>query len=266
MSLYVIEKKLSSTVQEKMTSAFLALAITAMLVFLMWFIKIIVPNPPFETKQGVVEVQLDIPQMNVASEAGGSGDEEVAHGEHGGGGNPEPAGGIGKVITSTEPDNTNYPPIKPPTTDGTNSTLKDKLKGVGNRKGKPGDPNSTSETGGDWRSKTPGGGAGGSGGWKGPGSGGGTGLYSYNFTNYTMNSTLRTVNADGTGTIVCRVSVDCGGNWSVVEYSSRGTTYNGSPSGLQKVVTSFLHSATFQRIGDKCPESGYISIEVKNKI
>ncbi len=269
MTVYIIDKKLSSTTEQKLTSGALAIAIAAALIFLLWFVKIVIPNPPFETKQGVVEVDLGLVDAGYGSpeQGGPSPTPPALGGATSDGGSSTPSGGEGKIITSEGEKTVNLPPIDPPssTSASEDPALKGKLGKIGNRKGKnAGDPNGIN-------------GGTGNKGW-GPGPGntgitgnhgkrvGGNGLYGYDFTNYKLTSDLRRVNADGQGTIVCRVQVDCGGNWSVTEYGSRGTTYNGSVGGLQSVVTTFLRSSHFEKVGEKCPESGLIYIEVKSKI
>lgn len=261
---YFAEQKLTSTPGQKATSGGLSIAITTILIFILMFVKISVPNPPYTSKQPEVEIDLGITSSYGDPNQGGPSPTPPELGNGGGGeGNPNStpvAGGAGNVVTDDKSDVYNGPPIDPPQSDGTSNALKDKLKNIGNRKGKPGNPNGIE---------------GGSGniGW-GPGKGSGitgnhgkkpgNGIFGYDFTNYKVTSTLRRLNADGVGTVACRVTVDCDGRWIVSEYGSRGTTYNGSVEGLRNVVTTFLRSASFEKIGKTCPESGIIYIEVKN--
>ena len=266
MSSYIIDQKLSSTPGQKMTSGMLALIFSAAIIMLMWFLRISVPNPPFDVKQGVVELDFGAPDAGFGSpDQGGPSATPPEKGSDQGddGGSPSQAGGFGKVVTSDgEKSTVTYPPIDPPqsTSPSEDPNLAKRLGHIGKRGGTPGNPNGVN------------GGKGDKGYGDGPKSGvqgnhgvkpGGNGLYSYDFTNFRLNSNVRKVDADGYGTIACRVSVDCGGNGRVIEYSARGTTYTGSARGAQNVVTYFLRNSHFEKIGDKCPESGLIYIEVK---
>lgn len=271
--MYVIEENLTTSTNEKLTSGGLALLITAALIFILWFLHITVPNPPFEVKQGVVLLDFGLVDGGFGQpDQGGPSPTPPAQGgpQEAGGGSTAPAGGFGNIVTNDGVKNTPaLPPIDPPasTTPSMDPRLKDRLK-VGTRtgNGQPGTPNGFPGGSGTTGSG-PGGSSGGvtgSGGNK-PG-GAGNGVFSYNFTHFKLSSSVTKVNADGEGNIVCRVSVDCAGRASVIEYSSRGTTYTGSQSNLRQVFDYFLSRSTFTKIGEKCPESGLVTLTVKTTI
>lgn len=271
MSTYILSGKLTSTPGEKITSGGLALIISAALVFILWFLRITVPNPPFEEKQGVVILDFGLVDAGFGQpdQGGPSPTAPALGGETGSSSSPSQSGGYGPVVTNDQPNTPALPPISPPasTTPSMDTRLKDRLSKIGNRTGtgQPGDkdgfPGGTGSTG-----SGPGGNTGvtGNGGSK-PG-GKGNGVFSYNFTHFKLTSTVTKVNADGEGNIVCRVSVDCAGRASVIEYGSRGTSYTGSASNLRAVFDYFINRSTFTKIGEKCPESGLVTLTVKTTI
>lgn len=258
----VLEQDLNTTQGQKAASAGLAVLFTGLFLLIFWFIRIHIPDPPFEKpKIGTLEVDMEvIPPIPTPNSGGGS--PEPAKGDHGGemGGVPNP-GGIGNVITEKESP-VNAPTIEPPTS--TSSSMDPRLKnrigqGATHKGGTAGDPNGGKGTG-QWKSQGPGPGAGQYKGAGGPGSG----MLSYKFGNYKLNSSVTQVETNGSGIIVCSVQVDCDGRWSVVTYGSRGTTFTGSNIDLRNVVSYVLRNSTFVRTGDVCPEIGDISINVKS--
>lgn len=272
MRMYVIQEKLTTSPGEKMTSGGLAIIITAALVFILWFIKITVPNPPFEVKQGVVILDFGLVDGGFGQpDQGGPSPTPPAQGGETGasGSSPAPSGGYGPIVTNDQPNTPALPPISPPasTSPSVDTRLKDRLSKVGKRtgNGQPGSANGFPGGSGSTGSG-PGGNTGvtGSGGNR-PG-GVGNGVFSYNFTHFKLSSNVTKVDADGEGNIVCRVSVDCAGRASVIEYGSRGTTYTGTQSNLKKVFDYFLSRSTFTKIGEKCPESGLVTLTVKTTI
>lgn len=270
MSLYVIEEKLSSSTNEKFSSAALALVISMALVFILWFLRISVPNPPFEIKQGVVELDFGLVDAGFGQpDQGGPSPTPPAQGgdNGGGGGGPVQSGGYGPTTTNdASSSDVSVSQNNPPVTE-TQSEIAKRWKNSGTKRTgtQPGDPNGF--PGGTGRTGSgPGGQTGvtGNGGTR-PG-GVGNGVFSYNFTNFKLSSSVTKVNADGEGNIVCRVSVDCAGRASVVEYGSRGTNYTGSESNMRQVFDYFISRSTFTKTGEKCPESGLVTLTVKTTI
>lgn len=275
MSLYIIEEKLDSSNGEKLTSGGLALIITAALIFLLWFLRISVPNPPFEVKQGVVVLDFGLVDggFGQPDQGGPSPTPPDLGGPTGAtGGSNTPAGGYGPLLTNEgQKINTkNLPEIDPPasTNPSADTRLAERLGKIGKRSGdgSPGDPRGFPGGSGSTGSG-PGGSSGGitGGGGNRPG-GVGNGVFSYNFTHFKLSSTLTRVNADGEGNIVCRVSVDCAGRASVIEYGSRGTDYTGSAANLRQVFDYFLSKSSFTKVGEKCPESGLVTLKVNTTI
>ncbi|MBS3913805.1 MAG: hypothetical protein KG003_04860 [Bacteroidetes bacterium] len=273
MATYIVEKNLTTTNAEKATSWGIALVISSALIFLLWFLHITVPNPPFEVKQGVVELDFGMVDggFGQPDQGGPSPTPPAQGGEVSDGGAPNAAsGGYGDIVNNdADNSNVNLPPIEPPQSSQPSGDPRlGRLGKVGSRtgSGQPGDPNGF--PGGSGRT---GSGSGGNNGGV-TGIGGrvpgtrGNGLYSYNFANFKLQSDVTKVNADGEGDIVCRVSVDCGGRSSVIEYGSRGTTYSGSLGNMRQVFDYFLSKSTFVKIGEKCPESGYVTLKVRRTI
>lgn len=270
MSMYIIQENLSTTVKEKITSGVLSAIISTALILLLWFIHLSVPNPPFEVKKGVVILDFGLVDGGFgAPDQGGPSATPPAQGISGGenGGSPAQTGGYGDLVNNDNSDATTaLPPIQPPVSKNPVSAIdkyKDKIGKRGGSTGKEGTPDGWPDGTG-----TTGSGPGGKTGVTGDGTGTrpggkGNGVYSYNFTHFKLNSTVRSVNADGEGVIACRVSVDCAGRPSVIEYGSRGTTFTGSQANLRSVFDDFLGKSTFTKTGEKCPESGIISLTVK---
>jgi hypothetical protein len=272
MNAFVLEDKLSSSANEKITSAGLALLITAGLIFILWFLKITVPNPPFDVKQGVVILDIGLVDAGFGQpdQGGPSPDAPALGGPQGDDAGASQSGGYGDIVTNeANKAAATLPPIKPPTSTqpSVDPRLKNRMGKIGSRTGTgPGDPSGfpggTGSTG-----SGPGGTKGGVTGNGGITPGGvGNGVFSYNFTHFKLSSTVTKVNADGEGNIVCRVSVDCAGRASVIEYGSRGTTYSGSVTNMKNVFDYFINRSTFTKIGDKCPESGLVTLTVKTTI
>ncbi|MFN5251646.1 MAG: hypothetical protein ACOVQJ_08130 [Bacteroidia bacterium] len=270
--MYVIETKLTTSTSEKVQSGGIALVITALLILLMYFVRISVDNPPFPETQGVVELDFGVVDGGFGQpDQGGPSPTPPAQGGPVGdnGGQASNSGGYGDIAQNDADNSVNLPPIKPPvsTQPSVDPRLKDRIGKVGARtgNGQPGDPNGF--PGGTGRTGS--GNGGNNGGVTGNGGsrpGSGTGLYSANFTNFKLSSTVRKVNADGEGNIVCRVSVDCAGNASVVQYGARGTTYTGSESNMKAVFDYFMSKSSFSKVGEKCPESGLVTLTIKQSI
>jgi len=91
--------------------------------------------------------------------------------------------------------------------------------------------------------------------------------YSYHFINFRIRyNGDNFLNGDElNGTIVCRIMADCAGKISVIEYGSRGTTFEGSKIELRVIVNRFLSGCNAVHTGETCPESGLITIKIRNK-
>ncbi len=267
MAHYIVEEKLDSTPGEKAKSAVLSLFISALLIGLLWFMHISMPNPPFEVKEGVLELDMGIVDGGFGNpNDGGASQTPPAKGDNGGdgGGNPVQSGGEGKVITNDGEENLNLPPIDPPKTgDELDPNLAKRLQ-VGKRKGggQEGTPNG-------WKNGKGTAGTGGgedNGGIKGDGTGDkpgnkGKGLVSARFTNFKLISDVEQVQSQGTGTIVFEVRVDCYGNFKILGGEAAGTTYNGGDA--KAVFMSVLSRSTFKKTGETCPETGKVSVTIR---
>lgn len=271
MNAILLEEKLSSTNNEKLVSAGLALLITSGLIFVLWFLHITVSNPPFDVKQGVVILDVGLVDAGFGQpdQGGPSPTAPALGGAEGEAGGNSQAGGYGDIVTNEgEKTTATLPPIQPPTSTqpSVDPRLKTRMGKIGSRTGGPGDPNGFPGGSGSTGSG-PGGNNGGvtGNGGKTPG-GKGNGVFSYNFTHFKLSSSVTKVEADGEGNIVCRVSVDCAGRPSVIEYGSRGTTYSGSVTNMKQVFDYFINRSTFTKIGEKCPESGLVTLTVKTTI
>lgn len=268
MSFYVVEEKLDSTPGEKVKSAALSLLISAVLIGLLWFMHISMPNPPFEVKEGVLELDMGVVDGGFGNpNDGGPSQTPPAKGDNGGdgGGNPVQSGGEGKVITNDGEDNLNLPAIDPPKTgDQLDPNLAKRLPS-GKRKGgsQEGTPNGWK----DGKGTSGRGGGNDNGSIKGdvgnnPGNRG-KGLVSARFTNFKLLSDVEQVDAQGTGTIVFEVRVDCYGNFRILGGEASGTTYTGGDA--KAVFMSVLSQSTFKKTGETCPETGKVFVNITRR-
>lgn len=267
MSHYIVEEKLDSTTIDKVKSAVLSLLISAVLIGLLWFMHISMPNPPFEVKEGVLELDMGVVDGGFGNpNDGGPSQTPPALGDKGGsgGGNPVQSGGEGKVITNDADNSANLPPIDPPKTgDQLDPNLAKRLP-TGKRTGssQEGNPNG-------WKSgkgTTGSGGGDNNGGVKGDNTGTnpgnrGKGLISARFTNFKLISDVEIVQAQGTGIIVFEVKVDCYGNFRILGGEATGTTYNAGDA--KAVFMSVLSRSTFKKMGEDCPETGKVSVTIR---
>jgi hypothetical protein len=270
MSLYVIEEKLTTTIAEKAKSWGLASVITAGLIFILYFLHITVPNPPYEVKQGVVELDFGMPENSFGQpdQGGPSPTPPAPGGEVGGGSNSPQAGGYGEIVKNEgEKESSELPEYNPPSSQNSGDPRLGRLGKIGQRTGN-GQPGSGGLPGG--KGTTGSGSGGNTGGVTGTGGrgGGGGGIYSYSFNTFKLSSTVTKVNADGEGNIVCRVWVDCAGRFTVQEYGTRGTTYNGSVANMRQVFDYFMSHSTFTSKSSNCekPESGLVTLVIKSTI
>ncbi len=268
MSLYIIDRKLTTTPEEKSMSGVLALVITLALIAILWFVHIRVPDPPFDIKQGAVELDFGMIDGGLGSpDAGGPSLTPPAQGGDDGGEQADnAAGGYGEVVTN-EGDKVKtpaLPPIKPPVSkeDPRAAAARAKLGKRGTTG--PGTPDG-------WKkgSGSTGSGPGTTPGQHGPGTGTnpgrkGTGSVTGDFTNYKIQAGTVAVNADGEGVIACRVRVECNGSWSIVSVELRGTTYTGSSAdaNMRRVFTEALANTRFIKTGEICPETKVVKANI----
>jgi hypothetical protein len=67
MSHYVIEENLSTTREQKFASVGLSLIVSAVIIAFLYFMHIVVPNPPFEVKSGEVELDFGLQEVFIFS-------------------------------------------------------------------------------------------------------------------------------------------------------------------------------------------------------
>ncbi len=271
---YVIDNQLVTTTKQKWVAGVVSTLITAFIIFLMYWLHIRVPNPPFQTKSG--ELMLDFGLEEVSYGKQTEGGPSAFPPAKGGGDNSEaistpspstPSGGQGAVVNTTDAAETvALPPIDPPAS--TTPAVNSRLKGIniGKRSGTNGPG-------------TPGGIVGGQGtvGFGGTrnnggiyGSGGtrvtkntGNGFFTpKGFSSHEINSDVKRVDADGVGIIDASITVDCNGRPSIKGILPSGT-YTGSSANAKAVMQYFLGKSNFVRTGDKCPETGTISLDIK---
>lgn len=268
MALYVVEEKLDSTLSEKIKSAGLSVVVSALLIALLWFMKISMPNPPFEVKEGVLELDMGVIDGGFGSpDQGGPSLTPPAQGGGGeAGGSPVVSGGEGKVVTNESDNAVKLPPIDPPkrSDNQEDPALAKRLGKIGKRSG-----GSASGTPDGWpggKGTTGSGGGANTGGVKGDGSGSnpgnrGKGLVSAYFTNFRLSSNVDQVQAEGVGVIVYKVRVECDGTFKILGGEESGTTYTGGDS--KAVFTYVLSRSYFRKTGDNCPETGNVFVNIK---
>jgi hypothetical protein len=273
---YVIDSDLSTSTQEKWKAAGISAVISALIILMMYWLHIRVPNPPFETKNGELMLDFGLEEVSYGRPNDGG---PSAFPPAKGGGETSPnvtstpttavSGGHGNIVNTTDPSSElALPPIDPPAS--TNPVVNSRLQGLSSRIGKrtgtagEGDPNGIEGGQGNV----------GFGGDKNNGGilgGGGTritkntgnGFYSAKgFTSHEINSGVNRVEADGVGEIHASVHVDCNGNPSIRSILPEGN-YSGSPANAKSVMEYFLKKSRFTRNGDKCPETGTIMLNIK---
>jgi hypothetical protein len=278
MSHYVIEENLTTNSKQRTLSAVISIFISVGIVGLLYFMKIVVPNPPFEMKTG--ELQLDFGAVEEVSfgrpNDGGPSDVPPAKGGGDGASEPQttnsptPSGGLGQIVNTTDnTEESTLPPIDPPAskTPASNSRLS-KLNLSGRKSGAagPGSPNGI-EGGSGSNGFGPGGNNGGI-----TGMGGtrvtqnrGNGLFTAKgFASHQILSDVKKVNAEGTGTIEARIEVGCNGVARIKSMLPTGN-YTGGLANAREVMNYFLSKSRFEKIGDKCPETGSITLNIKSE-
>jgi hypothetical protein len=275
MAHYQIEENLSTTTNQKIVSWLISLVASAIILCILWFVHISIPNPPFENKKGALILDFGMVEETSAGRPTDGGPSPTApklggDPSQGPSNNQPQSGGVGPVVTSeAQSQSPSLPPIDPPSSDrpaSDNPKIKVDFSKIGKRNGKggEGDPNGVKN------------GIGSTGSGKGGNNGGVTGNYgdrvtgnkgganfSAKFTKYKMDSDFDNPNTDAYGKIIARVKVDCNGIAAVTEWNVSGTTWNGSDEDMQKTFKAFLKRSTFAKNGDGCGESALVTLDVK---
>ncbi|MEY4710391.1 MAG: hypothetical protein RIS28_1523, partial [Bacteroidota bacterium] len=240
MAHYQIEENLSTTTNQKIVSWLISLVASAIILCILWFVHISIPNPPFENKKGALILDFGMVEETSAGRPTDGGPSPTApklggDPSQGPSNNQPQSGGVGPVVTSeAQSQSPSLPPIDPPSSDrpaSDNPKIKVDFSKIGKRGGKggEGDPNGVRN------------GIGSTGSGKGGNNGGVTGNYgdrvtgnkgganfSAKFTKYSMSSDFDNPATDAYGKIIARVRVECNGTYRVVEWNVSGTTWNGS--------------------------------------
>lgn len=277
MSHYVIEENLSTTREQKFASVGLSIIVSAVIIAFLYFMHIVVPNPPFEVKSGEVELDFGLQEVSYGKpDEGGPSETPPAQGGSTDvspqSSSPTPnvsQGGHGNIVnTNDETAEMGLPPIDPPAskTPAVNSRLKSLTTTIGKR------TKSTTEgieggiKGGIGTiGSGPGGpnvGITGNGGTRVTNNRGNGFFTAAGFSSHQINSTVKNVSADGVGEIVARVIVTCQGTAQIKSMLASGN-YTGTAANAKKVMEYFINQSKFARIGDKCPETGTITLNVK---
>jgi hypothetical protein len=275
MAHYQIEENLSTTTNQKIVSWLISMVASAIILFILWFVHISIPNPPFENKKGALILDFGMVEETSAGRPTDGGPSPTApklggDPSQGPSNNQPQSGGVGPVVTSeAQSQSPSLPPIDPPSSDrpaSDNPKIKVDFSKIGKRGGKggEGDPNGVKN------------GIGSTGSGKGGNNGGVTGNYgdrvtgnkggvpfSAKFTKYSMSSDFDNPATDAYGKIIARVRVECNGTYRVVEWNVSGTTWNGSDEDMQITFKAFLKSSTFAKNGDGCGESALVTLDVK---
>ena len=275
MAHYQIEENLSTTTNQKIVSWLISLVASAIILCILWFVHISIPNPPFENKKGALILDFGMVEETSAGRPTDGGPSPTAPklgGEpsQGPSNNQPQSGGVGPVVTSeAQSQSPSLPPIDPPSSDrpaSDNPKIKVDFSKIGKRGGKggEGDPNGGRN------------GIGSTGSGKGVNNGGVTGNYgdrvtgnkgganfSAKFTKYSMSSDFDNPATDAYGKIIARVRVECNGTYRVVEWNVSGTTWNGSDEDMISTFNKFLKRSQFEKNGEGCGESALVTLDVK---
>jgi len=275
MAHYQIEENLSTTTNQKIVSWLISLVASAIILCILWFVHISIPNPPFENKKGALILDFGMVEETSAGRPTDGGPSPTAPklgGEpsQGPSNNQPQSGGVGPVVTSeAQSQSPSLPPIDPPSSDrpaSDNPKIKVDFSKIGKRGGKggEGDPNGVRN------------GIGSTGSGKGVNNGGVTGNYgdrvtgnkgganfSAKFTKYSMSSDFDNPATDAYGKIIARVRVECNGTYRVVEWNVSGTTWNGSDEDMISTFNKFLKRSQFEKNGEGCGESALVTLDVK---
>jgi len=275
MAHYQIEENLSTTTNQKIVSWLISLVASAIILCILWFVHISIPNPPFENKKGALILDFGMVEETSAGRPTDGGPSPTApklggDPSQGPSNNQPQSGGVGPVVTSeAQSQSPSLPPIDPPSSDrpaSDNPKIKVDFSKIGKRGGKggEGDPNGVRN------------GIGSTGSGKGGNNGGVTGNYgdrvtgnkgganfSAKFTKYIMSSDFDNPATDAYGKIIARVRVECNGTYRVLEWNVSGTTWNGSDPDMQAIFKKFLSLSRFEKNGEGCGESALVTLDVK---
>jgi hypothetical protein len=275
MAHYQIEENLSTTTNQKIVSWLISLVASAIILCILWFVHISIPNPPFENKKGALILDFGMVEETSAGRPTDGGPSPTApklggDPSQGPSNNQPQSGGVGPVVTSeAQSQSPSLPPIDPPSSDrpaSDNPKIKVDFSKIGKRGGKggEGDPNGVRN------------GIGSTGSGKGGNNGGVTGNYgdrvtgnkgganfSAKFTKYSMSSDFDNPATDAYGKIIARVRVECNGTYRVLEWNVSGTTWNGSDPDMQAIFKKFLSLSRFEKNGEGCGESALVTLDVK---
>ena len=278
MRKYVIENTLGTTTQQRTVAAIISLILSLMITAAMYLLHIRVPNPPFETKTG--ELMLDFGLEEVSYGSPNEGGPSDFPPEQGGGSSENTTtttpsavqtGGYGDIVNTTDQSvETGLLPIDPPASK--TPQVNSRLAGLQSKIGKRGTDGNGSPNGiqGGQGNVGFGGGAN-TGGILGNGGtrvtkNTGNGFFTASgFASYSVSSPVRELKEKIRGTIVADVTVDCNGNAKFKQLHP-SSNYQGLDTDAKQAMLYFISKTTFTRIGDKCPETGRISLEVKNTI
>jgi len=273
---YVIDNYLGTSTKEKWVSAVISAIITCIIICMMYWLHIRVPNPPFQTKNG--ELMLDFGLEEVSYGRPTDGGPSAFPPAKGGGetseaistpNNTAQSGGQGDIVNTTDAaEEMALPPIDPPasTTPAVNTRLQGITSKIGKRTGTTGDGDPNGIDGGQgnvgFGGTTNNGGIFGGGGQR-ITKNTGNGFYSAKgFANHQINSNVKKVDADGVGEIHAAVTVPCSGAPYVKAILPSGN-YSGSSANARAVMSYFLSKSKFVKIGEKCPETGTIILDIK---
>jgi hypothetical protein len=275
MAHYQIEENLSTTTNQKIVSWLISVVASAIILLMLWFVHISIPNPPFENKKGALILDFGMVEETSAGRPTDGGPSPTApklggDPSQGPSNNQPQSGGVGPVVTSeAQSQSPSLPPIDPPSSDrpaSDNPKIKVDFSKIGKRGGKggEGDPNGVRN------------GIGSTGSGKGGNNGGVTGNYgdrvtgnkgganfSAKFTKYSMSSDFDNPATDAYGKIIARVRVECNGTYRVVEWNVSGTTWNGSDDDMISTFNKFLKRSQFEKNGEGCGESALVTLDVK---
>jgi len=291
MSHAIFEKSLTTNTSERTISGAISIAIMAVILLLLFFVRISLPDPPLINKKAPLELDFGMvqpPEVNQNSGGSGGGSQETSPklgGEPSMGPTPTtPAGGPGQIVTNdAEPDATELPPIDPPTSSKPaqeNPRFKVDFTKIGKRNGKggEGDPTGTKTGTGTNPIGSGSGSNGGSGGGNfggngsGIGKGKGSGIHQGSLSGHEIQSDLKSIPiAEGYGTIVARIIKTCENCPITMRLSlGGGYNYNGSDGNAMEVLRYYFKPEHTKLVaksldGAKYPSSGEIRITIKRE-
>ncbi len=267
--MYVSTERLTTSIKEKVSSFAGSIIITSGLLLITFFLKITAPDPPFEPPKSILEVDFGIVDGGFGNpDAGGPSPNPPAQGgAESGGSESQNAGGANHI---TGEDESNSAPTGLPPINQTTSTAQSKINAALKNRGKGGSTSAGVPNGWPGGTGTTGSGGGTIPGVQGSNTGNkvgqiGDGKFSSSFISFNIRNTVRKIDANGTGTIVSKVRIDCDGSYHVITYGDRGTNYNGND--INKVVNFFLSNASITKKTDgECPEISFVSMKITKEL